>query len=113
MYVTSAVKETRKESQMDTNTVETYVVYEAATTLTVGKREGYKGMGAAKRAIKKLEVLRAGLSQGALLIAEIRDFHQRIEKVETKRNLMSGREFTQPVNTPRCCDPSSELYWSM
>jgi len=40
-------------------------------------------------------------------------FHQHIEKTETRRNLMTGQEFTQPVNTPRACDPSSELYWSM
>ena len=36
-----------------------------------------------------------------------------IEKRVTKRNLMSGKEFTQPANTPLCCDPSSETYWSM
>lgn len=29
------------------------------------------------------------------------------------RNLMSGVEIEIPVNTPRCCDPSSETYWSM
>lgn len=40
-------------------------------------------------------------------------FHKHIEKRVTRRNLMSGTEFTQPVNTPRSCDPSTELYWSM
>jgi len=29
------------------------------------------------------------------------------------RNLMSGVEIEIPYNTPRSCDPSSELYWSM
>ena len=37
----------------------------------------------------------------------------KIEKTETCINLMTGKSFTQRVNTPRCCDPSSELYWSM
>ena len=46
-------------------------------------------------------------------IAEVSTFHKSIEKTETKRNLLSGKEFTQPVNTPLCCDPSSETYWSM
>jgi hypothetical protein len=31
----------------------------------------------------------------------------------TKVNMMSGKEFEQPINTPLCCDPSSETYWSM
>jgi len=46
-------------------------------------------------------------------IAEASVFRDLIEKMETKRNMMSGESFTQPVNTSRCCDPSSELYWSM
>jgi hypothetical protein len=29
------------------------------------------------------------------------------------RNLMSGVEVEIPYDTPRSCDPSSELYWSM
>ena len=45
--------------------------------------------------------------------AEAQWYHSVIEQRVTKRNLISGREFTQSVNTPRCCDPSSELYWSM
>ncbi len=32
---------------------------------------------------------------------------------KTVRNLMSGKDVEIPSDTPRCCDPSSELYWSM
>lgn len=28
-------------------------------------------------------------------------------------NLMTGKPMSIPINTPRSCDPSSELYWSM
>lgn len=28
-------------------------------------------------------------------------------------NLISGKLVRIPVNTPLCCDPSSETYWSM
>jgi hypothetical protein len=52
-------------------------------------------------------------SRNELAIAESNYFHAEIEKQETKRNLLSGKEFTQPVNTPLCCDPSSETYHSM
>lgn len=29
------------------------------------------------------------------------------------KNLMSGEEVEIPSNTPHCCDPSTETYWSM
>lgn len=29
------------------------------------------------------------------------------------KNLMTGQEIEIDSNTPRCCDPSSELYWTM
>ena len=32
---------------------------------------------------------------------------------KTVRNLMSGKDVQIPFDTPRSCDPSSELYWSM
>ncbi|AMQ66044.1 hypothetical protein AAY80_211 [Stenotrophomonas phage vB_SmaS-DLP_6] len=28
-------------------------------------------------------------------------------------NMMSGKEIEIDVNTPACCDPSTETYWSM
>ena len=46
-------------------------------------------------------------------LAEAQYFHMFIEKRVTKRNLMNGEEFTQTVNTPLSCDPSTETYWSM
>lgn len=46
-------------------------------------------------------------------LAEEQYYHLFIEQRVTKRNLITGKEFTQSVNTPRCCDPSSELYWTM
>jgi len=35
--------------------------------------------------------------------------------ITTKKviNLMSGKEIEIPSNTPDCCDPSTETYWSM
>jgi hypothetical protein len=31
----------------------------------------------------------------------------------TVKNLMTGADVRIPADTPRSCDPSSELYWSM
>ena len=32
---------------------------------------------------------------------------------KTVKNLMSGADVVIPTDTPRSCDPSSELYWTM
>jgi len=39
----------------------------------------------------------------------------KLENPKTKkvRNLMSGKEIEIAADTPLCCDPSSETYWSM
>ena len=34
-------------------------------------------------------------------------------KFKTVKSLMSGKSVQIAADTPRCCDPSSELYWSM
>jgi hypothetical protein len=31
----------------------------------------------------------------------------------TVRTLMTGQEVVIPADTPRCCDPSTETFWSM
>jgi hypothetical protein len=36
-----------------------------------------------------------------------------VPTTKTVKNLMTGEEVTIPHDTPRSCDPSSELYWSM
>lgn len=36
-----------------------------------------------------------------------------VPTMKTVRNLMSGQEVQIAHDTPRSCDPSSELYWSM
>jgi len=34
-------------------------------------------------------------------------------KTKIVTSLVGGQLVRIPVNTPRCCDPSSELYWTM
>jgi hypothetical protein len=36
-----------------------------------------------------------------------------VPTMKTVKNLMSGVEVEIPHDTPRACDPSSELYWTM
>ena len=35
------------------------------------------------------------------------------ETYVTRNNLMGGGEYRERYDTPRCCSPSSEAYWSM
>ena len=65
----------------------------------------------AKAAITR-EHRRGAIQASNFAVASCADF-QKIEKTETVQNLMSGKDVVQSVNTPRACDPSSELYWSM
>jgi hypothetical protein len=95
-----------------------YVIFEKATTKIVRiMRNGYW-----QDAIYQTEAAaRAGFTrlrkQGKVhpMYFDILPWAEfaKIEKTETRVNLMSGKEFTQSVNTPLCCDPSSETYWSM
>jgi hypothetical protein len=95
-----------------------YVVYHKDTTRllcrhpkTKTKLEHFEGMAAAKSALTR-EVNRGAVQRADFLICTSLEF-RRIEKTETVQNLMSGKDVVQGVNTPLCCDPSSETYWSM
>lgn len=46
-------------------------------------------------------------------VAERDYYHKHIEKTVTRRNLMTGAEYQESVNTPLSCSPASETYWSM
>ena len=35
------------------------------------------------------------------------------ETYVTRVNMMTGREYQERYDTPHCCSPSSEAYWSM
>ncbi len=87
-----------------------YVIYNTETTVLAGgsfNHKVYPTLRGAKIALARLD------NKSKFAVAEINDFYANIEKQEIKINMMSGKEFTQGVNTPLCCDPSSETYWSM
>jgi hypothetical protein len=53
---------------------------------------------------------KAGWSMNELDIVNTQTYKPRMV---TRKNLMSGAEFQEDVNTPYFCSPSSETYWSM
>jgi hypothetical protein len=104
-----------------------YYIYDQSTTKILS-REGkryyqpaeYKTMSAAQAALtrmqKKHAQRNADAAQGPLYtaaIAEAEYYAKNIEKFVTRKNMMSGQEYTESVNTPNYMSPASEAYWSM
>lgn len=101
----------------------TYVVYHKETTKLLRSPSG--GVGCYKEFYKSEAAAKAALTRASrpwrknavkaedYAVADAETFRTKIEKTVTVRSLMNGALVEQPVNTPRCCDPSSELYWSM
>jgi hypothetical protein len=103
-----------------------YVVYDKATTRTVGKNS-YKTHGAAQAAVtrwskiwfrERYTALYPAVDRGedpvfVYGIAEAEYFRENIERTVTRVNLMTGAEYRESVNTPLACSPASETYWSM
>ena len=98
-----------------------WVVYHKETTALVGKQY-YYGIGAAKAAVTRMQkkyLKENGLmvsNDGPLFdygIAVSEYYYSSIVKKVTRKNLMTGLEYQESVNTPLCCSPASETYWSM
>lgn len=48
------------------------------------------------------------------LVADVETWREAFPvKMVQKRNALTGKMYWEADDTPRCCSPSSELYWSM
>ena len=94
-----------------------YVVFEKATTRFAGKKAKYnepifETIAAAKSHVARL--VKSGKYQAEeLAVADYSYFHDEIEAIVERTNLMSGKPFYERINVPYYCSPSSETYWSM
>lgn len=92
-----------------------YVIYDRKTTAIVSKV--YKTHAAAQAQLTRMGrgQLQTDPYHPVYLygIAEQVYYAKNIEKTVTRVNLMTGAEYTESVNTPAACSPSSETYWSM
>ena len=90
-----------------------YYVIARGTGLIVtdgsNRTRSYKTFGAA-RATRTRLCNKAGWSVGELNIIDTRFYKAHMV---TRKNLMSGIEYQEDVNTPLCCSPASETFWSM
>jgi hypothetical protein len=94
-----------------------YVVFEKATTRFAGKKAKYnepifETIAAAKSHVARL--VKSGKYQAEdLAVADYSYFHDEIEAIVERTNIMSGKTFYERINVPYYCSPSSETYWSM
>jgi len=90
-----------------------YVIVSKGTGLIVtdgpNKTRAYKTFGAAQATRTRL-CRKAGWSVADLSIIA-RDKYT-APKI-TVKNLMTGKDITIDADTPNCCNPASETYWSM
>ena len=90
-----------------------YVIYDKKSTRIVSKT--YKTHAAAQAQLTRMG---RGLIEDSnhpkflYGIAETEYYARHIERMVTRTNLMSGKEYTESVNTPLHMSPSSETYWS-
>ena len=96
-----------------------YVIYHKDTT-RIYKDRVYKTMAAATAVRTKMDIayrrdINNPIEDAPLFkygIADYNLFKQMIEKRVRRTNLMTGKEYYEDANTPLCCSPASETYWS-
>ena len=95
-----------------------YIVYHKASTAipVTLRRKVYKTHGAAQAWITRLG---KGMIEDAdhpkfnYAIAEVEYYAKHIERTVTRKNMMTGVEYEESINTPSYMSPACESYWSM
>ena len=88
---------------MDTSAPNFRVVMDAIEDAGCTKREAYN-------ASSKVDVL----VREDYIVASAEDYRVAFPvKMVEKVNAMTGKTYMEADNTPSCCSPASELYWSM
>lgn len=92
-----------------------FIIYDRETTQTVKDKYGYTRRFDTLKSARwnRTRLMNKSSKELDLAITFEDVFRMVIEKKETVKSLMSGKLVVQGVNTPLCCDPSSETYWSM
>ena len=93
-----------------------YVVYRISDTLVMHPKNdryktSWKSEGAAKAFLTRM--VKMGYNRDEYAFAETKTYSTFIEKMVEKTNMMTGKTYTESVNTRSYMSPSSEAYWSM
>lgn len=86
-----------------------YIVYHVASTMEASARSRFTYRKVAERRVAELN---ARFGEGEYATTDINTYLTKVVYTKKVRNLLSGKEVEIASNTPLCCDPSSETYWS-
>ncbi len=96
-----------------------YVVYEKASTKRIDnlmggpKQTSFASMAAARAARTRFLKAQMAFTEDDILIADSTEFYNRIEKEVEGKSARDGTLVKVKANTPYCCDPRFEKFWSM
>lgn len=91
-----------------------FVIYNKVTTRILGGCDrSFKTEPAAKAGLTRATNSGDVSDRELYSIAEKQYFHTNIEQQVERTNLMSGKTFLEPINTPPYLSPAYESYWSM
>lgn len=85
-----------------------FVVYHVESTKEY--RTGYQTLGGARRGATALN---KQFGAGKYAATDYHNYRTNVVKKIMVKNMMTGKMMEIDSNTPLCCDPSSETYWSM
>jgi len=86
-----------------------FTVYHVKSTM---EKKTYGRESDAKKLVAKLNQF-PGRGEGQYAYATSEHYRTKVVHMVTRKNLMSGKEYQGPSNTPNYCSPASEAYWSM
>lgn len=95
-----------------------YIVYEKCSTKRIDnlrggpEKESFKSMASAKAARTRFLKGQTVWGINDILITDNVTFYREIEKDVEVEVLMGDKKTTIKANTPWCCNPASETYWS-
>jgi hypothetical protein len=83
-----------------------YVVYHKASTVII------KEFALESSAKRSATCMNRNAGDVYYTYADRETYERRVVYRKTVKNLISGQDVEIDSNTPRCCDPSTEAYWS-
>lgn len=87
-----------------------FIIYNVNTTITI-KGTAQLAKSFRSEAAAKGYITRKGLDKNEWAVAAEVDFMQNIEKQVERTNIMTGKKFVEPINTPTYASPAYEAYF--
>ena len=88
-----------------------YVIYRKSDTRRLGDKQ-FATERSAKAGVTRM-VNKGKYTRDEISFADLTHYNENIAAMVERINVMTGKKFMESINTPNCCSPASETYWSM